>query len=76
MAEQLRAGPMTVEKMTVSYVHSHGAPTREAGGLIPYVSILATMQITHMLDLVSSTVVNVTIHNQRRQYALLGPSHN
>ena len=32
MAEQLKAGPMTVEKQTVFYVRSRGAPTGGAGG--------------------------------------------
>ena len=32
MAEQLKAGPMIVEKQTVFEVRSCGAPTRGAGG--------------------------------------------
>ena len=32
MDEQLTAGPMTVEKQTVSQIRSHGAPTRWSGG--------------------------------------------
>ena len=33
-AEQMEAGPMIVEKQTVSEIRSHGAPTRGAGGLV------------------------------------------